>query len=167
MELHSSNSISFLFPLSYSSQYNSPCKTLPLASVHTGCEVRTPQRRYTAMATPQAVEQLWNPQMIMRLVASKCYLLTSVGMCTVYCGVSSRWLHISEVTLFFDYFLTFDLEVKSLWKTPLTGPSVLFLLVCIFKCDENIFDVIVLTFRIDIIHYWCMQLSLPIRVSLS
>jgi len=62
------------------------------------------------MATPQAAEQLWNPQMIMRLVASKYYLLASV------------------VTLFFDYFLTFDLEVKSLWKRPLTGPSVLFLL---------------------------------------
>jgi len=60
--------------------------------------------------TPPAAEQLLDPQLVIRLTASKYYMLASV------------------VILYFDYFLTFDLEVKNLWKKPFTGPTILFFL---------------------------------------
>ncbi|KAF8583117.1 hypothetical protein K439DRAFT_1617747 [Ramaria rubella] len=56
----------------------------------------------------QVTERLLDPQSIVHLVASKYYMLASI------------------VVLYFDHFLTFDLEVNSLWK-PALGATVLFL----------------------------------------
>jgi len=62
------------------------------------------------MTTPQAAEQLLDPQLFTYLIASKYYMLASI------------------VILYFDYFLTFDLEIENLWKKRFTGPTILFLL---------------------------------------
>ena len=75
-----------------------------------------------------AFTQLPDPQLLIRLLASKYYMLASVGP---YSHPSPRPAHSPTVILYFDYFLTFDLEVRQLWKKPFTGPTVLFLFISI------------------------------------